>query len=137
MNECILASMLILTIAASFIVRAISRKHENGSAEYMENMYILHQEPKNTMDEYLNNEVQKCIDKYHCHVERYEDAYERDVLVFYAGSYVQRYLICRICLDEYDLDDKSSIDAFMSIARRELDECNISLIDKANNRQGI
>jgi len=49
--------MLILTIAASFIVRAISRKHENGSAEYMENMYILHQEPKNTMDEYLNNEV--------------------------------------------------------------------------------
>jgi len=57
MNECILASMLILTIAASFIVRAISRKHENGSAEYMENMYILHQEPKNTMDEYLNNEV--------------------------------------------------------------------------------
>ena len=137
MNECILASMLILIIAASFIARAIFRKHENSNAEYMENVYILHQETKNTMDEYLNNEVQKCADKYHCHVERYEDAAENDVLVFYAGTYVQRYLICRICLDEYDLDDKSSIDAFMSIARRELDECRISLIDKANNGQTI
>lgn len=89
------------------------------------------------MEEYLNSEVQKCADKYHCHVERYEDAAENDALVFYAGTYFQRYLICRIFLDEYDLNDKSSIDALIAAARRELDECSISLIDKVNNGQII
>ena len=84
------------------------------------------------MERYLSDEIQKLVDKYHCKAERYEDAAENDTLVFYARTYTERYLISRICLDDYDLSRKTDIDSFLAEAEKELKECDIALIDKAN-----
>lgn len=69
------------------------------------------------MDKYLSAEIQKIVDKYHCHAERYNDAAENDVLVFYAGTYTKRCLLCRIYLDEFDLNSCAAIDDFLSKAK--------------------
>lgn len=89
------------------------------------------------MEEYLSVKIQKLVDKYHCHAERYDDAAENDVLVFYAGTYTKRYLLCRVYLDEFNLSIKTDIDNFMSKVKKILDTYDVNLIDNANNGQLI
>ena len=89
------------------------------------------------MEEYFESWIQKLVDKYHCHVERYDDAAENDVLVFYAGTYTKRYLLCRVYLDEFNLSIKTDINDFMSKVKKILDTYDVNLIDNANNGQFI
>ena len=89
------------------------------------------------MEEYFELQIQKLVNKYHCHAERYNDAAENDVLVFYAGTYTKRYLLCRVYLDEFNLSIKTYIDGCMSKVKKLLDTYDVNLIDAVNNGQLI
>lgn len=72
----------------------------------------------------LSTAIQMLCNKYHCKCEQFVDCAENEILTFYVGTSLNRYLLYRIYLD-----DVINVESFVHNAEKELDTYDLNKID--------